>query len=105
MSGDIETADLYSEALAIEVPFLKKQARLIARADASGQHISVPMVRIRRAPQGGFELDPSFVPPSVTIGAAPALGAMLTWSIPSSEQNISSSRWLWIGAGAHTRKR
>ena len=74
---DIETADLYSEALAIEVPFLKKQTRLIARAEASGQHISVPVVRIRRAPQGGFELDPSFVPPSITIGAAPMLKHML----------------------------
>ncbi|AWL03573.1 type VI secretion system baseplate subunit TssK [Massilia oculi] len=74
---DIETSDLYSEALAIEVPFLKKQARFIASAEASGQHISVPVVRVRRAPQGGFELDPTFVPPSITIGAAPALGRML----------------------------
>ena len=75
--SDIETADLYSEALAIEVPFLKKQARLIAHAEANGQHISVPVVQIRRAPQGGFELDPSFVPPSITIGAAPPLERML----------------------------
>ena len=74
---DIESADLYSEALAIEVPFLKKQARLIARSEASGQHISVPVVQIRRASQGGFELDPSFVPPSITIGAAPVLRGML----------------------------
>lgn len=74
---DIDTSDLYSEALAIEVPFLKQQARLIVHAEASGSHISVPVVRIRRAPQGGFELDPSFIPPSITIGAAPALGHML----------------------------
>lgn len=74
---EIETADLFSEALAIEVPFLKKQPRLITHAETSGLHDSVPVVRIRRAPEGGFEIDPSFVPPSVTIGAAPALRGLL----------------------------
>ncbi|WP_313632722.1 type VI secretion system baseplate subunit TssK [Massilia timonae] len=74
---EIETSDLFSEALAIEVPFLKKQPRLITHAETSGLHDSVSVVRIRRAPEGGFEIDPSFVPPSVTIGAAPALRGLL----------------------------
>jgi type VI secretion system protein ImpJ len=74
---DIETADLYSEALAIDVPFMKKQASFIAYAEGSRAHVSIPVVQIRRAPQGGFELVPSFIAPSVTIGAAPMLGRML----------------------------
>ena len=74
---DIETTDLFSEALSIDVPFLKKQARLIPLAEASGMHVSVPVIQLRRAPQGGFELDPFFIAPSITISAAPMLVRML----------------------------
>jgi type VI secretion system protein ImpJ len=74
---DQGTPDLFSDALAIEVPFLKKQARLVAQAEVRAPHTSVPVVQIRRAEQGGFEIIPSFIPPSVTIGAEPSLRRML----------------------------
>ena len=74
---DVETPDLYSDALAIEVPFLKKQARLVAQVEARVPHTSVPLVQLRRAQQGGFEIVPSFIPPSVTIGAEPGLRRMI----------------------------
>ena len=75
--NDHETPDLFSEALAIDVPLLKKQVRLMAHAETRASYVSVPVVQVRRAQQGGFELDPLFIPPSVTIGAAPTLATML----------------------------
>jgi type VI secretion system protein ImpJ len=72
-----EMPDLFSEALAIEVPFLKKQPRLVSHLQVRDPHSSLPVVQIRRAPQGGFEIDPAFIPPSVAIGAAPSLTRML----------------------------
>ena len=74
---ELDTPDLFSEALAIDVPFLKKQARLVTHAEARAPHTSVPVVQVRRANQGGFEIVPSFIAPSVTIGAEPGLRRML----------------------------
>ncbi|WP_313706542.1 type VI secretion system baseplate subunit TssK [Massilia sp.] len=74
---DLGTPDLFSEALAIEVPFLKKQARLLADFETRAPHTSVPVVQVCRAEHGGFEIVPSFIPPSVTVGATPMLGRML----------------------------
>jgi type VI secretion system protein ImpJ len=87
---DLGTPDLFSEALAIEVPFLKKQLRLVAHVEVRAVHTSVPVVQLRRAPQGGFEIVPSFIPPSVTIGAAPALGHMLEGLISVMTTKIES---------------
>lgn len=66
---DQGTADLFSDALAIDVPFLKKQARLLTDAQSRASCTSIPILEIRRAPEGGFEIVPSFIPPSVTLGA------------------------------------
>lgn len=75
--NEFETPDLFSEALAIDVPFLRKQVRLTAHAETGASCTSIPVVQVRRAQQGGFELDPGFIPPSVTIGASPMLAHML----------------------------
>lgn len=74
---DLDTTDLFSDALAIEVPFLKKQVRLLLQAEPHGARASIPVVRVRRVAEGGFELVPEFIPPSVTVGAAPGLVRML----------------------------
>lgn len=74
---EAETPDLFSEALPTEVLYLKKQAILAAQPAAGHTHTSVPVVRIRRAAPGGFEIDPSFVPPCVAIGATPTPMRML----------------------------
>lgn len=74
---DVGTPDLFSEALEIDVPFLKKQVRLVAHVEARSLHTSVPVVQVRRAEQGGFEIVPAFIPPSVAVGAAPTLARML----------------------------
>lgn len=75
--AEVETLDLFSEALAIEVPLLKKQLRLVPHLMPHDPHTSVPVAQVRRLPEGGFELDPAFIPPTLAIGAAPGLRRML----------------------------
>jgi type VI secretion system protein ImpJ len=87
---DAEMLDLYSEAPATEVPFLKKRARLVSHLAPRDPYTSIPVVRIRRAPHGGFEIDGSFTPPSVAIGAAPALRRMLDGLISALTAKIES---------------
>ena len=87
---DEGTPDLFSEALEIEVPFLKKQARLVAHLETRAPQISIPVVQVRRAQEGGFEIVPSFIPPSVAIGAEPGLRRMLEGLISVMTTKIES---------------
>lgn len=87
---DAEMNDLFSEALTIEVPFLKKQARLASQFAPHDPHASLPVVRIRRTPEGGFEIDESFIPPSVAIGATPTLSRMLDSLISALTAKVES---------------
>jgi type VI secretion system protein ImpJ len=87
---DLGTSDLFSEALEIDVPFMKKQARLVAQVETRAPQTSVAVVQVRRAPQGGFEIVPGFVPPSVTVGATPTLTRMLDGLISVMTAKIES---------------
>jgi type VI secretion system protein ImpJ len=75
--SESETADLFSDAVPIDVPFLKKRVRLLTQAEPRDGHVGFPVLRIHRDPRGGFGVDPAFVPPCVAIGAAPPLQQLL----------------------------
>jgi type VI secretion system protein ImpJ len=75
--AESETSDLFSDAVPVDVPFLKKRVRLLSHLEPRDGHVGFPVLRIHRDPRGGFEVDPAFVPPSVAIGAARPLQHML----------------------------
>lgn len=75
--AECETADLFSDAVPIDVPFLKKRVRLLTQAEPRDGHVGFPVLRIHRDPRGGFDVDPAFVPPCVAIGAARPLQQLL----------------------------
>lgn len=77
MKHESATLDLYSEALCIDVAYLKKSVRLLSPLESRDEFVSFPIVRVRRTSGGGFEIDPSFLPPSVRIGATAGLPSML----------------------------
>jgi type VI secretion system protein ImpJ len=66
-----ETPDLYTQASPAQLAYLKKTVRLVAEFEPRDAYTCFPLLRLRRAATGGFELDPSFVPPSLSVGAAP----------------------------------
>ncbi|WP_347555802.1 type VI secretion system baseplate subunit TssK [Robbsia sp. KACC 23696] len=66
-------ADLYTDAVEADITVLKKAVRLIAQHEPRDQFLSVPLVRVRRTATSGWELDESFVPPSLAIEASPLL--------------------------------
>ena len=75
--AESETSDLFSDAVPIDVPFLKKRVRLLSHTEPRDGHVSFPVLRIHRDPRGGFEVDPTFVPPCVAISAARPLQQLL----------------------------
>lgn len=75
--ADKETADLFTTALSLDVTYLTKSVRLLPHTEPRTAHLSLPVVRIRRAVAGGFEVDPAFVPPSVTLATSGSLPLLL----------------------------
>lgn len=71
------TADLFSRMQPAAVAYLAKNVRLLPHTATRNAYFSIPVVRIRRAATGGFELDPTFMPPSVTLASAAGLAILL----------------------------
>ena len=66
--------DLFTEAARAEIALLNKSVRLISSQEPRDQLITVPVVRLRRDPNGSsFEIDPTFIAPSVSIAGSPQL--------------------------------
>ncbi|SFL64127.1 type VI secretion system baseplate subunit TssK [Rugamonas rubra] len=72
-----DTPDLYGGAADVPVVYLQKQLSLLSHLEPRESFVSVPVTRLRRLSRGGFEIDPSFVPPSMSINAASRLPLML----------------------------
>jgi type VI secretion system protein ImpJ len=68
-----DTQDLFTQAADASVTYLGKTVQLVSDADALDGYDSFPLLRLRRVATGGFEVDPSFIPPSVSIEGAPGL--------------------------------
>ncbi|MEG2962738.1 MAG: type VI secretion system baseplate subunit TssK, partial [Janthinobacterium sp.] len=61
--ADIETPDLYSEAVSIDVAYLKKRVYLLSQLDPLHDYLAIPLVRLHRGGNGSFDIDTSFIPP------------------------------------------
>lgn len=68
-----ETPDLFTQATASELSYLKKYARLMSELEPRDSYASFPITKLRRISSGGFEIDPSFMPPCLSVRSAPLL--------------------------------
>ncbi|GAA0841816.1 MAG: type VI secretion system baseplate subunit TssK [Cupriavidus sp.] len=85
-----DTADLFTEAEPAAITYLKKAVKLVAETDPREQFISLPVVRIRRTATGGFELDESFVAPSLAIHASAVLYQRLRRMLDALQAKVSA---------------
>jgi type VI secretion system protein ImpJ len=74
---ELETPDLYTEALDSHIVYLAKRACLLPHLAPRAGHVSIPVLRLRRRGGGGFEIDPAFIAPSMSVAVAPALARLL----------------------------
>jgi type VI secretion system protein ImpJ len=56
---------------------LRKVVRLLTESHPRSHLTSLPILRLRKTPTGGFELDGRFMPPCASIQASPSLGLHL----------------------------
>jgi type VI secretion system protein ImpJ len=72
------TADQLVDGDPKPVRYLKKNVILISSLTPLGDYDCFPIIKLRRAVSGGFEQEASFIPPSLSVGSAPALLGRLT---------------------------
>lgn len=77
VSTHADMPDLFSAADASNVAFLQKRVLLISGHEPLDSYIHFPVLRLRRAGDSGFEIDPGFMPPGVCIGGVTGLSALL----------------------------
>lgn len=70
-------ADWFTAAASAELVLLKRVVRILAEHEPRDHVVALPVIRLRRLAAGGFQLDGRFVPPCVSLQAAPALTRML----------------------------
>ncbi|HET7794427.1 MAG TPA: type VI secretion system baseplate subunit TssK [Rhizobacter sp.] len=68
---DIE--DQFTDATAAQLSVLGKSVKLLPEHEPRSHLVTLPVLRVRRNATGGFELDPRYVPPSLSIQASPVV--------------------------------
>jgi type VI secretion system protein ImpJ len=85
-----ETPDLYTQAAPVQLAYLQRAVRLVAESEPRDSYTCFPLLRLRRATTGGFELDGSFVPPSLSVGASPILFLQLRRLLDALQAKVSA---------------
>ncbi|MCC7601109.1 type VI secretion system baseplate subunit TssK [Janthinobacterium sp. FW305-129] len=88
--ANLETPDLYTHAAQAELAYLQKSLRLVAESEPRDSYVNFPLLRLRRLSTGGFEPDPSFVPPSLSIRGAPLLFLQLRRLIDALQAKVNA---------------
>ena len=91
---DTDTPDLFSEAVGSNIAYLRKRLLLISDHEPLNHYVHFPVIRVLRSTGGGFEIDPTFMPPGVCIGGVAGLPALLDKLLSklSSKRDSLSSR-------------
>ena len=71
------STDWFTSAVEASVPTLRRRLRLVSDLEAREHLVTMPLLRLRRQATGGFELDQHFVPPAMSLAAAPILQSVL----------------------------
>jgi len=87
---DRDTPDLYSEAMAAEITYLKPAVRLLTDLEPRSASDCIPVARLRRVVSGGFEHDPSFLPPALSLSAAPRLKQRLEQLLDALQAKVNA---------------
>ncbi len=82
--------DLFSDAAEAELPFLVKTSVIKAETEACDAYITLPLLKVRKTPANGYEKDPGFVPPSLTLSGAPLLQLQLRRMLDALQAKVNA---------------
>ncbi|MFV0663244.1 type VI secretion system baseplate subunit TssK [Denitromonas sp.] len=85
-----DASDLFTDAADAQITTLSQLAYLKAASEPLDQFATLPLLRVRRTTSDGFERDPAFIPPAVTLRAAPLLHLMLRRQIDALRAKVDA---------------
>ena len=85
-----DTPDLYTQAAQAQLAYLKKAVRLVSEFETRDSYECFPVLRLRRVATGGFEPDPAFVAPSLSVKGAPILFLQLRRLLDALQAKVSA---------------
>jgi type VI secretion system protein ImpJ len=85
-----DTPDLYTQAAQAQLAYLRKSVRLVSEYEPRDSYTSFALLRLRRLATGGFELDPDFMPPALSVRSAPALAQQLRRLLDALQAKVSA---------------
>ena len=84
------TTDLYTKAIAAQITYLRKNVRLVS-SNAPTDHLStIPILRLRRSANAGYEIDETFIAPTLSIQASTALYEQLKHILDALQAKVSA---------------
>ena len=83
-----------------DLSFGKKNFRVVAKSELTGEMMALPLARAVRDGRGHFFYDPDFIPPCLQIGASDALMLLLKRLLEGIQEKVST-----LTASAHRRTR
>lgn len=84
------TADLYTKAVTADITYLRKNTRLIGSHSPSDHLSAIPILRLTRNANAGYEIDATFMAPALSIQANPALHEQLKQTLDALQAKISA---------------
>ncbi|MFJ1302737.1 type VI secretion system baseplate subunit TssK [Pseudomonadota bacterium AL_CKDN230030165-1A_HGKHYDSX7] len=75
--GNQPAPDLYTAATTAELAYLRKNVRLISEFEPRDELLAIPVARVRRTASAGYEIDNTFIGPSLAVAASGALHEQL----------------------------
>lgn len=74
---DAQTPDLYTDGLNTSICYMRKKLYLLSQLDVRDAFDCIPVVKVRRRADSTFEIDPTFMAPSLSVDVDPAMRDML----------------------------
>lgn len=82
--------DLYTNASTADLAYLRKNVRLLSEHESRDSLLSIPVARVRRTASAGYELDTSFIAPSISVQACTALHEQLRRLLDALQAKVSA---------------
>ncbi|HJV01599.1 MAG TPA: type VI secretion system baseplate subunit TssK [Burkholderiaceae bacterium] len=84
------TPDMLTDAADESISYLKKNVLLVSDLEPLGAYDCFPLIRLQRTMYGGFERDPSFIPPCLSVASTPELPARLNQLLEAMQAKIDA---------------
>jgi type VI secretion system protein ImpJ len=84
------TPDYFTKAISADITYLRKNVRLVSDKTPRDHMSAVPVLRLRRNANAGYEVDHDFIAPALAIQSSPGLNELLKHILDALQAKVST---------------